>query len=125
MTLCVNEYLKKYTSSYGVFLIGKPAVCARFSTHPWSPVIHKQIQEIASRESEQYVTIGSWLAQLLLLPLCVYDCNRSAGGRAGARVKISFTGKNGSIWRSLRKVKPVSIHRRILLPGCFLDFALC
>lgn len=66
------------------FLIGKPAVCARFSTHPRSPVIHKQIQEIALGESEPYVTIRSSLAQLLLLFLCVYDCNGSERERHNA-----------------------------------------
>lgn len=63
------------------FLIGKPAVCARFSTHPRSPVIHKQIQEIALGESEPYVAIQSSLAQLLL-----FVCTTAMGAREAERV---------------------------------------
>lgn len=62
------------------FLIRKPAVCTGFSTHPWSPVIHKQIQEIASSQSEPYVRIQSSLAAL---PLFV--CPTAVGEREAER----------------------------------------
>lgn len=84
MTLmCTCKYVFKwYTCRLVIldFLIGKPAVCARFSTHPWSPVIHKQIQEIASSESEPYVITRSSLAELLL-----FVCSTAVGAREAER----------------------------------------
>lgn len=75
-------------------------MCARFSTHPRSPVIRKQIQEIALGESEPYVTIRSSLARLLLLFLCV--CTTAMGARAKPSERER---RNASLMREKKKVK--------------------
>lgn len=79
------------------FLTRKPAVCARFRTHPWSPVIPKQIQQLAASGSEAYLTIRS---SLPAPPVVV--CVRSRS-RASVRGPTSSKGKSESVlWRKMR-----------------------